>query len=749
MLGGADGGDTQAAEATRAAARRASAVETEQLVAAAAVAAAAQASFSRSFTSATSPLARPSFEDETGGNEDGEDDDMFKSEVERSVDDVVSTWRAGGARAASNGGGHGRGHEGGAGGPGAHGQGGARQDQAPISRFSSAFSQLFSRRDKKPGQRRELKTGTTRRLNTTKGGRVQQTRRESALTVRLLRQGVFAKPPAERTHEDIEEAHRRLQCLHNDFLRRCGDDVVRSLSRTVELKCFHAGDVVFRQNDWPAEKFYIIVTGRVRVSVQQIGGDRPLNKMASLRGSSQGDVARAGAVSAATEEALALRAARAGVARYIGGRRPSRAAASLAEVSRQATTSKGGNGRGGGGAGGEMSKAGVAGAPRALGAKSHTVAELGDTDSFGELSLLNDAPRSATVTCMTESSMLVVKRHDFDRFMKAAEQKLLSQKVKTLRGLKQFAVCDDTHCREIAQFFAEHEYAEGDIVDLDSSELVHFIIKGDARLCVRAIAGDESRPVGAAVAAKRGRKDKHVRLMEVQTVGVGSNFGETGICLEHRRGWVLQVTSPVLRTYEINRVQLLDHVDPRVLYAIQEEIAFRTSYLDDFYDGAVDRVAKVRACAARARAAARARYFTDPSARARVAQREPTGARGSSQGPRGSVRRTPSVLNRGTERHQPAQGRRGGGGWPCAILVAAPTGRRAAGCGGTRQASVDRRSGPGHCGRHPRTQWQHFGDAWIRRARGRRGRPAALPARHAESQTRLDADDASECRGQA
>lgn len=62
--------------------------------------------------------------------------------------------------------------------------------------------------------------------------------------------------------------------------------------------------------------------------------------------------------------------------------------------------------------------------------QSEAVAALGSGTLFGELALLNDNPRSATISCYKNSEFLVIEKDDFDRLLKselnrAKEEKLL------------------------------------------------------------------------------------------------------------------------------------------------------------------------------------------------------------------------------------------------------------------------------------------------------------------------------------
>ena len=576
------GPDSEHAAKQRAAARRASITETEGLVAQLASAGSGSGSLSNSKIGEGKSFERKWGSRESNeGQVEGGDDGALKSDVERSVDRLVGNWRAGGSEESST---------------SQTGDG----DRLPPARLSASFSQLFSRRPRaKLSTDKKMATGTTRRVNPGVSGRstrTQQTRREAATSAALLKHDVFTMAPAERTEEDVEEARSRLLRLHNDFLQRCGAKVVGKLAHTIALESFRAGDVIFRQGDTPAEKFYIIVVGRVRLSVHQITKGKERSKQTT--GSADGTAAVTGGkgLSRATEEALMMREARAGVAKFTGGRRASQVDATMQAVSRQLAAGKDGPSRSAWGAPSDSrvgpaqlptNAPGEKGAGRKFGTKEHTIAELADADSFGELGLLNDAPRSATVTCLTDASMLVVRREDFDRYMKESEEEHLLRKVKTLRSLKQFANVSDRHAREIAQFFAEHEFVEGDVFDLDTSDRVHFIIEGEANLAVPLVGEGDKRE-------KRKVRRGQGKLMKLQAISRGANFGETCMCPAHRRGWVMQATSPVLRTYAINRVQMVDHVDKGVIEAIEEELAFRTSYFDSFYDGALDRMEQLK-----------------------------------------------------------------------------------------------------------------------------------------------------------
>jgi len=40
-----------------------------------------------------------------------------------------------------------------------------------------------------------------------------------------------------------------------------------------------------------------------------------------------------------------------------------------------------------------------------------------DGESFGELALLDDAPRAATITCVDDTHVLILERKDYERVL--------------------------------------------------------------------------------------------------------------------------------------------------------------------------------------------------------------------------------------------------------------------------------------------------------------------------------------------
>jgi CRP-like cAMP-binding protein len=110
-----------------------------------------------------------------------------------------------------------------------------------------------------------------------------------------------------------------------------------------------------------------------------------------------------------------------------------------------------------------------------LQATNTPVATLGAGTIFGELALMNDHPRNATVSCYTNCEFLVMERKDFDSILKAAMVKARDAKLQFIReivpGVRNLPL-DDGQVDKFLYYFAKesvprnHFFLEqGEIMD--------------------------------------------------------------------------------------------------------------------------------------------------------------------------------------------------------------------------------------------------------------------------------------------
>ena len=69
-----------------------------------------------------------------------------------------------------------------------------------------------------------------------------------------------------------------------------------------------------------------------------------------------------------------------------------------------------------------------------------TIATLSDGQGFGELALLQQKPRMATVRCMEDTHIMVLTKSAFDEAIGKIERRSLNDKVNFLRSIPMFSL---------------------------------------------------------------------------------------------------------------------------------------------------------------------------------------------------------------------------------------------------------------------------------------------------------------------
>lgn len=67
-----------------------------------------------------------------------------------------------------------------------------------------------------------------------------------------------------------------------------------------------------------------------------------------------------------------------------------------------------------------------------------TVAKLVDGSSFGELALLEQKPRMATIRCLKNTHFMVLTKEAYNRVIAKIERKAFNEKVNFLRNIPVF-----------------------------------------------------------------------------------------------------------------------------------------------------------------------------------------------------------------------------------------------------------------------------------------------------------------------
>ena len=104
--------------------------------------------------------------------------------------------------------------------------------------------------------------------------------------------------------------------------------------------------------------------------------------------------------------------------------------------------------------------------------------------AFGELALLNNQPRAATIRAHTDLTLAVLQKDDYDRILKSAQDMQMREKVKFLRTFPLFRDWTQVALSKLTYFFLEMTYKRGDLVFCEGQNVadVFFLKVGEFQL---------------------------------------------------------------------------------------------------------------------------------------------------------------------------------------------------------------------------------------------------------------------------
>ncbi len=157
-----------------------------------------------------------------------------------------------------------------------------------------------------------------------------------------------------------------------------------------------------------------------------------------------------------------------------------------------------------------------------------TVAHLSDGDYFGEVALLQDIPRTATVVAQTPLDLFVLGRHDFRTYLVDSSALCESiqvsvDRVNLLRGIALFRRLPPALISKVAGWFQPCQLREGEIIILEGErgEAFYVIVNGSCRVSHKKDDGSEG---------------------ELARLGRGEYFGEISLMLRRPTTATVQAT---------------------------------------------------------------------------------------------------------------------------------------------------------------------------------------------------------------
>lgn len=120
------------------------------------------------------------------------------------------------------------------------------------------------------------------------------------------------------------------------------------------------------------------------------------------------------------------------------------------------------------------------------GLRFQKVSELRSGQMFGELALISNKPRAATIKCITDTHFAVLDRRTFQIIQKSQED-FVEQRVEILRNVPFFSQVSKIALMKYQHYFKEHYFVRGQYVIKEGQELSHYhiIIDGEFELSKR------------------------------------------------------------------------------------------------------------------------------------------------------------------------------------------------------------------------------------------------------------------------
>lgn len=109
------------------------------------------------------------------------------------------------------------------------------------------------------------------------------------------------------------------------------------------------------------------------------------------------------------------------------------------------------------------------------------VKEMGPGESFGEMALINNKPRAATVTAMTNTTLAVLSKSNFKKLIEKFTEKRIEEKIRFLKSYPMFHKCTKFGIMKLSFYFNVKRVVKGQVLYKigDPTDGLYFITKGE------------------------------------------------------------------------------------------------------------------------------------------------------------------------------------------------------------------------------------------------------------------------------
>ena len=312
---------------------------------------------------------------------------------------------------------------------------------------------------------------------------------------------VLAKESWERDEKDVDLLYSFVKKIK--FFQELEENMSRDLCKMFKLEEYDEDEIVVRQGD-EGDSFYIILYGSVSIWLEpkedsaaegsgeeqsEVSGERSASEVGSESESSSGSYSSS-EYSSSSEESSSSSEDEEDQSEVEEEKEKEEEKEEEEEEEVEATTAEaeGADTEEGGEEGEQKKEEGEEGEGEGEeeGEEGGRIllCTRGPGDSFGELSLLKNQPRAATVQTDEPTFFVVIDKPNYDRTIKTRHQRKILDKVDFLCKLPVFHKCNISELAEFVCYLSEVEHPRNKIIlgQGDDASNVHFVVRGTVQI---------------------------------------------------------------------------------------------------------------------------------------------------------------------------------------------------------------------------------------------------------------------------
>jgi CRP-like cAMP-binding protein len=197
------------------------------------------------------------------------------------------------------------------------------------------------------------------------------------------------------------------------------------------------------------------------------------------------------------------------------------------------------------------------------------IAQLSSGQSFGELSLLKNQPRTATVICMQSCYFMTLSKENYIRLLGKSMSKMLEDKIEFLHSLKLLNRWSKRSIEKLSFVFHPRSFKQGEIIySKDDPSIGAFvIITGEVELTIW------------------NKSEKNLpKELKVALICEKDFFGDDEVLKDTKRKFNAKCVSKVLTTYFISKEDFLEKIDKDSLSNLVKSNKLRNSLRESRLD---------------------------------------------------------------------------------------------------------------------------------------------------------------------